>query len=193
MGQMARIGPNAILQHLPVLDAEIGVALLRALFHRAGVSIPPPDSGMIPQEDVIHFHRALRLYLPGRVQDVQRAAGRGTADYILANRIPRPAQWLIRHRPAPLGARVLSAAIAKHAWTFAGSGRFRIVSHRPLTFEIADNPLAQGPAIDGPVCDWHAAVFQRLFQSLVWPEARAVETACTALGDPACRFVIHPR
>jgi divinyl protochlorophyllide a 8-vinyl-reductase len=193
MGQMARIGPNAILQHVPVLDAEIGVALRGALFHRAGVALPPPNSGMIPQDDVIHFHRALRLYLPGRVQDVQRAAGRGTADYILANRIPRAAQWLIRHLPSALGARLLAAAIAKHAWTFAGSGAFRVVSHKPLTFEIADNPLAQGPAVDGPVCDWHAAVFQRLFQALVWPQARVVEESCIALGDPVCRFVIHRR
>ena len=192
MAAPARIGPNAVLQHIPVLDAMIGERLRHALLHRAGVAEPPPDAGMLPEDEVVRLHRAVRLFLPDRAAAIQRAAGLGTGDYILAHRIPPAAQWLIRHLPAWAGARLLSAAIAKHSWTFAGSGIFRIVSHNPLTFEIAGNPLAVGGA-DCPTCDWHVAVFERLFGALVWPNVRVVEVACTATGARACRFVIGPK
>lgn len=190
MERGARIGPNAILQHLPVLDAEIGVQLRGALLHRAGVTSPPPGAGMWPEGEVAQLHRAVWLYLPERAPAIQRAAGRAVADYILAHRIPRPAQALIRALPAALGARLLAAAIARNAWTFAGSGRFRIRGYRPLTFEIAANPLAQ--AGGGPTCHWHGGVFARLFEALVWPSVAVRETACTAAGDGCCRFELRP-
>ncbi|MCC5959082.1 MAG: bacteriochlorophyll 4-vinyl reductase [Rhodobacteraceae bacterium] len=192
MAPAARIGPNAVLQHLAVLDAEIGVAWRGALLHLADVREPPATAGMLDEAEVARLHHAVRLYVPDRASAIQRAAGLATADYILANRIPRAAQLLIRALPAPMGARVLSAAIARHAWTFAGSGRFRVRSHAPLWFEIADNPLAQRAA-PHPVCDWHAAVFERLFATLVWPAASVTETSCCATGAPYCRFVITPR
>lgn len=191
MADMARIGPNAILQHLPVLDAAIGAALRGALLHRAGVAAPPRDAGMWPEDEVARLHHAVRLFLPDRAQSIQTEAGHATGDYILAHRIPRPAQRLIRALPAWAGARVLSSAIAKHSWTFAGSGGFRVVSHRPLMFEITQNPLAQGPS-DIPVCHWHAAVFARLFGALVWPDAQVTELECSATGAARCLFQIAP-
>ena len=192
--ETARIGPNAVLQHLPVLDDALGRGRRQALMARAGVPEPPPDSGMLDETLVAPLHRAVWLSLPDRAASIQRQAGLAVGDYILTHRIPRPARALIRALPAALGARLLAAAIARHAWTFAGSGRFVVIGHRPLTFIIGQNPLAQGPADPGfgPSCHWHAAVFERLFQSLVWPHARVVETDCCAQGAPACRFVIHP-
>lgn len=187
----ARIGPNAVLQHLPVLDGALGERLRGALLHRAGVPLPSPDCGMLPEAQVIPLHRAVWLFLPDRAEAIQRAAGLAVGDYILANRIPRLARGLIRALPAPLGARLLAAAIARHAWTFAGSGVFTITSHHPLTFSTAQNPLAVGPP--QPSCHWHAAVFERLFQRLVWPGAQVTETTCCAAGDAACVFEIRPR
>jgi divinyl protochlorophyllide a 8-vinyl-reductase len=189
-GAEARIGPNAIWQHLPVLDAAIGPALRGALLHRAGVAPPPAGSGMIPQDQVIDLHRAVWLYLPGHAPAIQAQAGAAVGTYILAHRIPAPARAVIRALPRPLGARLLAAAIARNAWTFAGSGQVRIVTHRPLTIEIADNPLALGGP--GCSCHWHAAVFRQLFRALVWPEAEVVESTCCADGAPACRFRIGP-
>ena len=191
MAELARIGPNAILQHLPVLDAAIGERLRGALLYRAGVAEPPPDAGMLPEDEVARLHHAVRLFLPDRAPEIQRAAGQATGDYILAHRIPKPAQRLIRALPAWAGARLLSAAIAKHAWTFAGSGAFRIISHRPLIFEIARNPLAQGPS-STPICHWHRAVFAQLFGALVWPDVVVTEYDCAATGAKACRFLIAP-
>lgn len=188
----ARIGPNAILQHLPVLDAAIGERLRVALLYQAGVREPPPDAGMLPQDEVARLHHAVRLFLPDRAPEIQRAAGLATGDYILAHRIPRVAQQLIRALPVRLGARLLTMAIAKHAWTFAGSGQFRVLGHAPLRVEIRDNPLAQHHD-DHPICEWHAAVFERLFGALVWPDVDVTEEACTAMGDPSCIFRIAPR
>ncbi len=187
----ARIGPNAVLQHLPVLDALIGEKLRGALLYRADVVEPEADAGMLPEADVARLHHAVRLFLPDRAALVQREAGLATGDYILANRIPRAAQKLIRALPAWAGARLLSGAITKHAWTFAGSGAFSVVSHKPLVFRIGHNPLAIGPA-ENPICDWHAAVFERLFRALVWPRAEVLELECTATGAPACLFRITP-
>jgi len=183
----ARIGPNAILQLIPLLDRALGPVGRRALFARAGVAEPAPDSGMLAQDQVIRLHRAVREDLPDLATSLARESGLATGDYILAHRIPGFARTLIRSLPHPLGARLLSAAIAKHAWTFAGSGVFAIERHRPLTVTIAANPLAVGPR-----CDWHAAVFERLFGALVWPKVQVVETACCGCGDPVCRFEIGP-
>lgn len=180
----ARIGPNAILQLIPVLDRLEGRATRDRLLGAAGVTVPPDDAGMWPEAQCRAAHLAVWRGCGERAADILAAAGQGTADYILAHRIPGAARRLIRALPAPLGARLLTVAIAKHAWTFTGSGRFRVASHRPLTFEIVDNPLADV----GKPCHWHAAVFARLFQSLVWPAARVVAEEV----GPVSRFTLHP-
>ena len=80
-------------------------------------------------------------------------------------------------------------AIAKHAWTFAGSGSFRVVT--PWRFEIVDNPIVRGERSDTPLCHWHAAVFERLYQVLVDRTAMCREVACCAVtGGNTCRFDI---
>jgi divinyl protochlorophyllide a 8-vinyl-reductase len=187
-----RIGPNALLQLMDVLDRHLGRDLRDMLFAGAGVLPPPPDAGMWPEREVASVHRAVRRVLPGQASDLLAQAGQAVGDYVLAHRIPWPARLLIRALPAPLGARLLTAAITRHAWTFAGSGQFRVLSHDPLTFEIVANPLIAGEEAAGPLCHWHRAVFQRLYHRLIWPRAHVVEVACAAAGAPACRFVISP-
>jgi divinyl protochlorophyllide a 8-vinyl-reductase len=54
--------------------------------------------------------------------------------------------------------------------------------------ELVDNPLIRGEEADQPLCIWHAAVFARLYSVLVRPGTTCRETACTAMGAPACRF-----
>jgi divinyl protochlorophyllide a 8-vinyl-reductase len=190
--QSARIGPNAILQLIPVLDAALGIPPRQALFDRAGVALPPPDAGMLPERQVIRLHAALWHSHPDLAPGLLRKAGLATGDYILANRIPRLAQAVIRNLPKRLAARVLAMAIAKHAWTFAGSGKFAVESLAPLTFTLRDNPLASGTG-EYPDCHWHSAVFERLFSALVWPALSVTETDCAARGGNLCRFVIEPQ
>jgi divinyl protochlorophyllide a 8-vinyl-reductase len=190
--QPARIGPNAILQLVPVLDRAIGERARKGLFVEAGVALPPPDAGMLPETEVIRLHRAVCAWLPSLAPDLLRQAGLATGDYILANRIPGFAQRIIRVLPAFLAKRVLAQAIAKHAWTFAGSGAFAVEKYNPLTVSIRHNPLAVGAA-DHPSCHWHAAVFERLFSALVWRSVQVVETGCCAAGEEVCRFEISPK
>jgi divinyl protochlorophyllide a 8-vinyl-reductase len=189
----ARIGPNAILQMVPVLDAHTGPEVRRSLMAEAGVIDLPDGAGLIPEGPAAALHQALRRKLPHEAPRLAREAGLGTADYILAHRIPRPAQALLKALPARLAAPILAKAIARHAWTFAGSGRFAIASTRPLVFTLADNPVVRGERSDTPLCAWHEAVFERLFRTLVSPRAAVTETACCAQGAPACRFEIRLR
>ena len=183
----ALIGPNAILQLLPQIERIGGEARVAEMLAEAGVFEVPDGSRMIPEADAARLHQLLRRDEPILAPDLAARAGRGTADYILAHRIPTPVQAVLKILPAPLAARLLSKAIAKHAWTFAGSGEFRVVS--PWCFEIAHNPIVRGEHSMVPLCHWHVAVFARLYQVLVHPRAICVEKTCCAMhAQGPCRF-----
>lgn len=180
------IGPNAVLQLVPVLDTAIGAEARVALMEQAGVAMPD-GTAMIPEGEAARLHRLVRLRVPG-ARELLAAAGRGTADYILAHRIPGPVQRVLTLLPAPFAARALSAAITRHAWTFAGSGGFRALT--PWVFEISGNPLVAGERGEDPICQWHSAVFQRLYHVLVARGCGCREVACASAGASACRFEI---
>jgi divinyl protochlorophyllide a 8-vinyl-reductase len=186
----ARIGPNAVLQLVPVLDRTVGRAERVRLVTGAGLFEMPDGSAMIEEGPVARLHQNMRRDMPDLAAAMADAAGQRTGDYILAHRIPRPARLLLQSLPAYASSRLLAKAIARHAWTFAGSGRFRVASRAPLVFEIADNPLVRGEHAPGPVCHWHAAVFARLYAQLVASDYRCVETDCCANGARACRFAL---
>ena len=120
-----------------------------------------------------------------------REAGQRTGDYLLAHRIPRPVQWLLKCLPPTLAARVLLAAIARHAWTFAGSGRFEVLGYAPVRVSISGNPLARAVHADEPQCFYYAATFERLFRALVSRKSTVVETRCEAAGAAACIFEVR--
>ena len=183
------IGPNAVLQMIPVLEARepgLGARMLLA----AGIDGLPSDHGLMPEGPAARLHQVVRRLLPDEAPAIAAEAGRRTADYILAHRIPRAAQALLRTLPSALSAPLLKAAITKHAWTFAGSGTFSTAPG--LVFQIARNPLIVGESAATPLCHWHAAVFERLYRRLVDDRLRARETGCCACGDHACRFELAP-
>jgi divinyl protochlorophyllide a 8-vinyl-reductase len=183
------IGPNAILQLLPVLDRFGGPGRGRALLDHAGIANVPDGRAMIPETLAARLHHQLRLEEPAMAPSLAAEAGQRTADYILAHRIPKPAQWLLHHLPAALAAPLLSKAITQHAWTFAGSGQFTALT--PWQFQITDNPLIQGEASPQCLCHWHAAVFARLYSVLVAPGCTCTETTCGACGPQTpCRFTL---
>lgn len=183
------IGPNAILQMLPVLDKAHGRIARDALLGAAGITQLPDGSQMIPETEAAALHAHLRKAEPGMAPLLADQAGRGTADYILAHRIPPAARTLLRHLPAPLAAWGLSKAISAHAWTFAGSGSF--VRKSSWNFEIRNNPLIRGEHSPTPICHWHAAVFGQLYARLVHPSCRCIETECGAQTDGgSCRFTL---
>jgi divinyl protochlorophyllide a 8-vinyl-reductase len=194
MHPAGRIGPNAVNRVAEVLRACLGGAGTQHLFERAGLGpmLAEPPEEMVDEADVARLHHELRESLGhGMALRVARAAGTRTADYLLAHRIPRPVQWLLKLLPPAAAAAVLLSAIRRHAWTFAGSGRFEAQAGWPVRLSIHDNPLCRGEHTEGPACGYFAATFERLFRVLVSPHAEVVETACEACGDDACRFEIR--
>jgi len=198
---LGRIGPNAITRMAEATDAAMGREVTLGLFHAAGLErhLAAPPQQMVPERDVTALHRVLRHRL-GATQagKLAREAGRLTAEYLLAHRIPRPVQWLLRILPPRPAARILLAAISRHAWTFTGSGSFRVLPSRPLRLEIRGGPIARAAmpvagddAVgQAPACDYYAATFATLFRALVSRHAEATETQCAALGAEACVFAI---
>jgi divinyl protochlorophyllide a 8-vinyl-reductase len=189
----ARVGPNAILQVVEALERGEGKAVRAHILSGAGLAgyAARPPAELVPECEVAALQRAVRAALPGpRADALLRDAGRATGDYLLRHRIPGFARRGLRALPARLSARCLTAVIRRHAWTFAGSGTFRALAGHPLRVEIRGCPLCRAQRSAGPVCHYYAAVFERLFQALVSPRARAIETACQAAGDRACTFEI---
>lgn len=182
-----RIGPNAVIQLAAVLEDAWGRETADAVFADANLIAyrTTPPAQMVPQSHAAALHRALYEALP---QDEAEAlafeAGVRTADYLLAHRIPKPAQTLLRLLPPRAAAAMLLRLMAAHAWTFAGSGAVRISTGRICRLEIVANPLATAP------CEWHRGVFQRLFDDLVRGPVTIRETACSGAGAPACVFEV---
>jgi divinyl protochlorophyllide a 8-vinyl-reductase len=189
-----RIGPNAVIRVAEVLTEEMGAAATRTLFTAAGLSryLDAMPDEMIDEDEVTLLHAVLRERLGvARARHVGWQAGHRTGDYLLAHRIPRGAQRLLRAMPAALAEALLLAAVGRHAWTFAGSGRFAARPGAPTVVQIDDNPLCRGVAADEPACAYHAATFERLWRALVDSRTTVVETACCAQGAPACRFELR--
>ena len=190
----ARIGPNAITRIAQALRGDAGEDTVRDLFGEAGLAhhLARPPQAMVPERDVIALHMALRRRLgPRRAAELGALAGRLTGDYLLAHRIPRLLKAVLRVAPAGLGARILLAAIARHAWTFVGSGDFRVVPGHPARIVVSGCPFCRGAATEAPACSYVAATLERLFRALVHPEARVEETACRAQGAPDCTFELR--
>ncbi|MGP9810297.1 bacteriochlorophyll 4-vinyl reductase [Rhodopseudomonas sp. NSM] len=189
---VAEIGPNAVTQLINALDAAGLQPAASEIFSEAAASdwLAHPPTAMVDERPVAAIHQTVRRLLPQQqAASVLADAGRRTGDYILAHRIPKLAQMVLKLMPAPIAARMLTKAITAHAWTFAGSGKFSAKVGKTVTFEIVANPLCAGEHTDHHVCVWHASVFQRLFQVLVSPYTRVTETTCGARGDDCCRFV----
>jgi divinyl protochlorophyllide a 8-vinyl-reductase len=189
-----RIGPNAVIQLVAALKALGETEAMTRLFDeadRAAWMKAPPEE-MIPASDAARLHIGLRDHLPApRAEAALALAGRLTADYLLANRIPGFAQTILRLLPAPLAARALMRAISANAWTFAGGGAFSYTCRNGVEARIRNNPLCVGLRAEAPACVWHAAVFEGLFRALVSPSSRAREIACCAQGDDCCKYRIE--
>jgi divinyl protochlorophyllide a 8-vinyl-reductase len=157
----------------------------------SGMNDLPSDTGLMEEGPAARLHQAVRRLHPQEAAALTREAGERTGDYIICHRIPVAALRVLRVLPPWLSGPLLAGIIEKHAWTFAGSGKFRVVSRNPLIFELGNNPVVRGESAEAPICHWHAAVFERLFADIVDGDLRCVETHCCAAGDEACRFELR--
>lgn len=191
----ARIGPNALLQLVLAVRAGEGETAARRILHRARLEsrLAGPLEGLVPVTEVVALHAALLDTLDrGRARALVADAGRRTAGYLLAHRIPAPFQRLLALCPRPLARRLLLAAIGRHAWTFTGGGRFSARPGPPLQLRIEPCPLCPGEGREGLGCVYYAATFETLLQRLVDPSTRIEPAACGAAGSRCCLLLAAP-
>lgn len=171
-----RIGPNAVIRLAEAATDRLGHAACAGVFQAAGLAhrLETPPDAMVVETEVVSLYRALAERAPADAESVAAEAGRRTGDYLLAYRIPKPVQWVLKRLPAALAARVLLGAIGKHAWTFAGTGRFAAEAGRGARVRVIGGPFASPGAAAGPLRAFYAAVFTRLFSVLVSPAASAL-------------------
>lgn len=195
-GLSVGIGPNAILQVLDLAERWYGTSTANALSAGLLPCGARPQS-LVPEALVAQLHhRVVELLDPNEAYKLLHHAGEQTAQYLLAHRIPKPAQWLMKKMPRFVSGQILTAAISRNAWTFVGSGQFSArytrlrtkPAQRGWCYRIASNPLAKGLNQKTVACWFYTAVFQTLFQVLVHPAIRVVETQCMARGDAYCEF-----
>ncbi|MEM8824839.1 MAG: bacteriochlorophyll 4-vinyl reductase [Pseudomonadota bacterium] len=180
------MGPNAVLQLAAALRAEGGDALAAEVFGAAGQSwlLEVPPTLMVDEAVPAALSDALWEVYPHGAAKVAAEAGRRTADYVVANRIPDVAKRLLRVLPDWLAARLLLTAIRKNAWTFAGSGTCAVaVPGEALVLD--DNPMPMPGAI------WHRAVIGRMVASLLHPATRLDHVTCLHSDTRAC-FAVRP-
>lgn len=188
----ARIGPNAITRVHEALGHAVDEATTTRVFALAGLEdcLGHMPQSMVPEQDVSTLQAAVPAVLgAARARRVLREAGALTADYLLAHRIPRAAQWLMRALPGTAGSALLFAVMRRHAWTFAGSGQFSVEAGPVLC--VTGCPLCRQRRAEVPVCDYYAACFEGLLRALIWPQVQVVEVECIAAGGAACRFEVH--
>jgi divinyl protochlorophyllide a 8-vinyl-reductase len=185
-GSGSRIGPNAVTRLAEAADDRLGHAACERLFQEAGLACHrarPPET-MVDEADVMALHRTLARLHPAQAGAVAADAGVRTARYLLAHRIPRPVQAVLRVLPPGLAARVLLAAIGRHAWTFAGSGRFSARMGGGVTIRIEGGPFADTLAA-GPLMAFYRAVFAHLFNTLVSPRTQVADAGVDGM---ICQF-----
>jgi divinyl protochlorophyllide a 8-vinyl-reductase len=183
------VGPNAVIQLAAALAEYPDLA--RAVFARAGLAhmLATPPNEMIDQSIPAALFDALYAELPrAQAGQVAYRAGWLTGQYILAHRIPRPAQALLRLLPARWGAALLLRAILRHAWTFAGTGVCAIGHSAGALGHITlrDNPMPMQDSL------WHQGVFAALFRALISPR---VQVQHQSLGprDDLFTLILVPR
>lgn len=187
---VAQIGPNAVLQTLAALEHLEGADRRDSAARRARIE-PANLTGMIPEAWFLALIRAVRdLLPPARADAVLRLAGAWTADYVAENRIPGFFRGLLAALPARVGIPLLLAAFRRHAWTFAGSGRFSVEGGYPGTLVLEHCPTCRPGSSQVPAGAYYEAAFEGLLH-IVDSRVRVREFRCRSVGDPSCQFAIE--
>lgn len=190
----ARIGPNAIIQTVGALEEAWGREETQGFLRRMGRSdlVERLPTTMVEEQEFVALIDALRAEAgAAEAGRILARSGERTAGYLLAHRIPRPAHVVLPLLPPAAGLRVLLRAIAAHAWTFAGTGRFSYaVGRGEAILRLADCPECRGVAAAEPICHYYEQCFQTLLQTLIDRRVRVRETACVACGAEDCTFTV---
>lgn len=191
---LPRIGPNAIIQTARVLRDRVGAERAATLLLRAtGYDLHALPTDMVDEREPLALVQAVRQeFGPSHSAAIMREAGQRTAEYLLANRIPQIAQWVMRLAPQSIGLSILLKAMKSNAWTFAGSGQFEYRQAKAGTeLTFGSCAMCRGMLSSLPMCDFYAGTFEHLIQVLVSETVHVVEVECIAHGGRCCRFALQ--
>lgn len=188
------IGPNIVIRTAESLTDTVGSELCAKVFGDAGLGrhLSHPPERMVSESEVAALYRAL-LAVVGeeRACAVALRAGHLTGNYLLAHRIPRSAQRAIACLPRRIGAALLLGAIARHAWTFAGSGRFSYAWAPGLVLRIEDSPLCADARTSAPVRQFYAGAFERVLSAMLGQTLRVSEAPRPGPARADCSFQVR--
>jgi len=194
VAHQGKIGPNSIIQTIAALHEVYDPIQSRAILVCGGA----PDlaerlpSEMVDERDFYALAQMLVDQLGAeQAARILRRAGELTAGYLLRHRIPQPAQWVLRVLPMRQRFRLLLPAIARNAWTFAGSGSFSFDAGPTPWVRIATPALLGPPTTTGAICHFYKGTFGHLARSLISRRITVWEMECQSHGAAACvyRFV----
>lgn len=186
-----RIGPNAIIRALEALRAARGEAVSCEVLRAAGLIAyaDAAPTAMVDEAEVVRLHVAIAALLGDEDQaTIAAESGRLTGRYLLAHRIPSAARVVLRALPAGLALPLLRRSIARHAWTFAGSGRFAWPPGDAI--RLSGGPFALHPEAATLLAPFYAATFETLLRALVDPRLSVTADADTA-PDPGLRLQLR--
>ncbi len=176
-------------QTLRALERLEGASLSTEVRCACDLPTKAPDH-LIPEARFVEVIDQLRERLPReRSEEVLGWGGALTAEYVARHRIGGAAKWLLRALPPRASLPLLLRAIRRHAWTFAGAGRFDFEGPFPGTLILEDAPTCRRAQAGGHLCSYYQAAFEGLL-SLAAPGIQVRETECQALGADRCRFSI---
>lgn len=189
----AKIGPNSIIQTIRVMTESYGREHTEKLLHDErypwGSELP---TEMVNEEDfLLLVHVLVRSFGIEEARRILSKSGDYTAAYLLAHRIPKPMKWIFPLLPRSVRLNMLMSAIGKHAWTFAGSGRFQYIPGETPTFVIDDCITSRNITSEKPFCSFYEATFTGLLSALVDPQAQVEEKKCRVTGHSQCVFIIR--
>ena len=182
------IGPNAIVQTIGALTERYGELEAAAVLTEAaiGYTVERVPRTLVDERAFARLAQAvIARYGETEARIVFEESGRRTAEYVLANRLPKAIQTLIRSLPAPAGTWLLLRAIGSNASTFGASGTYAFELRPNVRIRVANPAFVHVPG----VCRYYAGAFTRLLQSLVDARLTLVEETCEREGNAACTFL----
>lgn len=177
---------NMVLPLYDVLGEYKGTRARDEIFSEAGIRYLPGPEDPVRERQVNLVHQGIRQRFPAQSKEIFSEAALIAADVVAEYRIPASGKTMLRKLPWPLATWMLVRSAHQHAWTFGGSGQFK--ANTTAKMDLIGNPSIRGAQSDKPLCHFHAALFQRLFRTLVHPRMICVEHKCEAAGDDCCRF-----
>lgn len=184
----AFVAPQIVIDVLEAVESQIGRQARTAVMADADIQRLPGPTEPVPEMRAHRSHRAVRRLFPEDSARVMNVAGRASGDGLMLKQLSSRAQSMLTGGPWTVAAWLLGRWAKQNSWTFAGSAVFTPVNG--LEFDLVGNPLIRDETANAPMCQFHEALFERIFQRLVDPNLVCREIACQATGAPSCRFVV---